>query len=852
VNGFDLALRIIYTVASRAELSRFTFNEVMGIVPRLLAGDVAPFDLSRPPPSPHHATAVAYRVIGAIAEGCSRDVSTHAEDILGQLAGGAVDPAAPARTRAYAMESIACVLSALDVTEMEDVGRARIGQTCLQAVLTAMRDPVLFVKRSACIALEPTLELFDDDGQVLRERVAEVLGALESLGPAAAIEAVSVAAVIAENVGTDFVASDAYRGVVDGMVQLMSRSAEADLGARAAATQSASIVVASCRDWSAAERLATQAIQGFGIDDAGLAEATYAFFSKMAQTHGGRVAFAYGRRVLTKALESCNREDVVFTRDADDASGMFAAGSGDGDEAEDGEEGGGLGSFGVRTALLDEKAMATYAIGSMATAVATKEFFDLASSPSADAASNATAILGLLLSAGECLDPMATYFHEEIRSAGIRADVAYAVAAARAPAISPQLAFGPKDATNRTVGRLVHALQEDEDVFVVTVALHACATFCTQVAPGVLAQFKDVLIQAIEVLIQGRATCQVAGEDGDEEEEDGGGGGRGAPDGGDDEQLDGGDERGTLIDGICEALSALARAMRGHFAADWAKLLPQVTEKLITPAALPRNCAIVVGMFADVFLFLNWDRCEAFDPPAPGSPDALAPQNAVDGLAAHVFPLAMQGASGKGGASRTLRRNSVFLLGVLFGATRPSTAGVWSQLKAALQLFEMIVNQGKEVDGALVDNAVGAVARILSKDGLPAGALGSTRNALHLVLSAVPIEDDPTENASVARAVVAVAAGGDVGALEMMADAVVSCLASAVLLSVEQEEREAEGLPAPQEEDLNDYMARLDAAERHQMVQVMREVRSKCGDSCFTRLQLGPEDQARLSALLSA
>lgn len=850
VNGFDLALRLVYVVASRGELSRFAFGEVMGAVPQLFAGNLAPFALSRPVSSPHHPTTVAFRLIAAVADGCSADVTKHMEDILGRLAAGAVDASMPARTRASAMEGVAHVISALDVNEVDDDVRGRCAEACLNAVLTAMRDPSLAVKRNACIALEPVLDLFDDDGQVLRDRVSDVLGALDGLGAAAAIEAVSAAAVVADKVGSEFVSSNAYRGVVEGMAVLMARTGDADVAARAAATQAASSVISSCPNWQVAERLSSLAIQGFSIEDPALSEATYIFFAKMADTHGGPVAFGFGAQVLQLAIASANREDVIFTQDPDEAGGLFGGEAGGNDEPGGFDADDTMGSFGVRTALLDEKCAATRSIGSFATAVATKEFFELASSATGEAAANAEKIISLLTAAGSCLDPMVTYFHEDIRAAGTAADVAYAVAASKAPHVSPKLAFGPADATQRTVERLVHTLEEDDDVFVVTVALHACAEFCTAIGPSILVQFKDRIVLAIEKLVQGEATCQLSSDQLDDLELEYGGGGRGA-DGNDDAAIDEGDDVATLIDGVCEAMSAMSRSLRGHFIVDFAKLLPGILEKLLSSSSAPRNVAIVVGMFADIFLFLNWKRCENLDVPAPGSPEALATQSQVGELASRVFPVAVACASGKRGSSKSLQRNAVFLVGVLYGATPPGANVVWNELPSMLQLFEAMITQGKEHDGALVDNAVGAVARVMNVEGLPANAVGSMRNALHLLLSAVPIEDDPTENSSVARAVVTVAKSGDLGALEMMADSVVSCLVSAIVLSMEQEE----ALPTVRrmaiEADPNDKMARLSLEERGEMIQLLKEVRAKCGDGCLQRLRLDPEDQSRMAKVLS-
>jgi importin-4 len=858
----QLALRIVYNVSARGELARMSFGEIMAVCPRLMANDTTAYDLPAAIPA-HHATTVAFRLVGAIAEGCASELTAHAEDIAVRLASGAQDATLPAHARGHAMDSITCVMSALDTAEMNDDSRARIADVCLGAVLAGMRENSLCLKRHACLALEPVLDLFDDDSEVLRERMSEVMSALDGLGSDAAIEAVTAAAIIAENLGADFMSTSAYKGIVDGMATLMSRTAEADIPARSAATQAAGVIIAACQNLQVAESLAACAISGLDIDDAGLREATFDFFSRMSSAYGGRVAFFYGQRLLMSAIASIDREDVVYVRDGKDGDVNVITGDANGhglghesgpgadvdDNDDDDDEGG---SFHVRTALLDEKAKAVSCVGAMATSVATREFLELASGGTPDGGANASAVLSFLTRAGEALDPMVTNFHEDVRAAGTRADVAYALAAETAQGISLNLKFGPSDSMQRTVSRLTYTLQEDDDSFVVTVALHACATFCSKATPDVLSQYKDGILQAVEVLIEGKAVCQMSLEDDDEDTYELEA--NKAALGGDAMEMDDGDEVATLIDGICEVLSAMARAIRGHFANDFFPLLPKITAKLITRNAPPRNVSLVVGMLADVFLFMNFDRCTGFEPPLPQSAEVLAIADIVDQLAGRVLPLAIQGARGEGGQSKTLQRNSVFLVGVLFAAVRITATAVRGQVVPALQLLEGLVQRGKDHDGALVDNAAGAIARILIANAMPVDAPGSKRNALLLALSAVPIDDDPTENASVARAVVAVAAAGDFGAIEMMADAVVACLATVILSSVEQAETEASvksgAAQADEDEDPNDIMARLDDSERAHMVQLLVQVRQRCGDGCFARLELESEDQARLSALM--
>lgn len=843
INGADLGLRLAYTVSHRSELNRVAFTEVMDMAGRLMASDFASFGVS-PSAKPQHGVIAAVRLLSAIAEGCSAQFTAHSEDVITRVCTVAATGAAPASCRGYAMESLALILLALNANEIDDDVRERCSKITLQAVLACMRDPSIFVRKNACVALEPVLTLFDDDGETLRVRAHEILQAIGSLGPEAAVEAVSAAAVIAETIGSEFVASDAYRGVVDGMAALMTKTAPSDMRARAAATHAAGSVVSECKNWEVAEKLAGRAITGFELEDADVREASFAFFSHLAQTHGGRVVFAFGERVLSTALTAIEREDVVFVPDGEEANAQGGDGIADADDDDE------PGTYRVRTALLDEKTMAAVCIGAYAAAFATTEFYSLASAQTTDAArANVAKIVAHLRSSNTALDSMASYYHEEIRAASSRASVLYALAAQKTSTRAPSLAFAPDDCVDAVVARLLHMLEEDDDVMVVSSTMHATAKFVESCGVETLARHSEQFLRIINLFLDGEATCQIALED--------------DSDGGADEQDEGAtyaedpdfnDDAKRIIDGTCEVLSSLARGMRGHFGGHFRALLPKIQAKLLGPKVPPGSSALVVGMFADVMLFTNWRRCVGVSAPATDSAEYAAWMECIDEIAAKIVPGALAAARKEAGASKSLQRNACFLLGVTFQAVSPKAATVWGHVMPVMQTLEAAVRSGKHSNGALVDNAAGAVARIVTSPSLPSELKSNLKGGLQLALSVVPMDDDPVENTTLARALLYATQNGAADVLESHLNQALSCIVSAVLLSYEQQSSESSDMVGVQndENDSNDYITNLDEGEYAALVDLLLDVRRRAGDACFAGLGLDAEDQSQLLALMAA
>lgn len=820
-----LALRLLDTLARRPELSRLVFAEVMSFVSRI-------FDTSANthPPERDAALAAAYRIIGAVCQGCSVEVTAHAQEVVKRLVDGALDATATFPTRARAIEALGLACEALDTDEMPDDVTAEVANAALSAILHGMRDAELFVRKHACMSLEAVITLFEDDTAALRGRVAEVIQALGGLGADAAEAAVMAVGVLAEHATEAFSSSAMYKDVIEGIVRLMQQSAEKDQGARVAALEAAGALVTACKDQAVIERLASEAIACLDVEDPACKHATFSFFARMADSVGGSVVAVFGVQILTTAIHSMQREDVFFVPEDDEDEGR-ALGNGFGAQEEPEETG--RGTYKVRTAYLYEKTVAAAVVGALASATATDTYIERISSSKAAGEE----IRDLFSQSIKHVVELTSYFHEDVRAAAHRAYSRMAGANAVLQGRYPSLSFAGGEFAHQAFSSLVHGMREDDDVWVVTNVLGATSAFLALASPELLHQHKLELLEAIEMLIEGEAICQLTAED-DSADGDGV-----------DEDVDG-DEVGALIEAVGEVIEAIAHSLRGYFAQDFPKLVNKMLEKLYSKAGSPRNRGTVLGSVTAVLLFLNWDRCTAFPPPAKGSADFELAQAVTDDTAARLLPVALTAI--RSTDSKTLQRNAVFLTGVIFSKARASRSDVWSLLPDALRLFQEILASRKGVDGALVDNAAGAVARIMIARGAPAGAMGNRSAMLQAVLSTVPLKDDPSENTTVARTLVAVAQSHFEDLVqEALLQSVVSSLVSAALIYREAEIVKARGIRHDvSDTDPNDRMTSLSKEEMWSVVSVLNRIRETKGDAVFSKLGLSSEDEVALRDIL--
>lgn len=828
----DVALRVLDTMARRPELSDVVFGAALAAAAALLeraAVDEKPADKSA------HA-AVAFRVTGSVAEGCAVQVTAHAADIVDKVAAGARDETLAPSARADALQALTLVCDAFEAEEMPETVVSSVSGAALSALLAGIRHPVLAVRRHACLALEPVLSLCLADVASLQPRVAEIIGALSGMAGDAAVEAVMAIGILAENAPDEFVAYEGMGDLVQGTLALMARTGDDAMMARAAGIETAGALVAVCGNQAIIEQLAAIAVGGLEVDEPNVKRATYSFFARMADAVGGSVVAAYGPKVLKAALESIQRDDVVYEPDEEDAGGLadIASAVADSEDVTDGnntgEEDPAFGTFHVRTAFLDEKMLAVAVVGAFAAATDNAAYVSAAERVPAHAKETQK----LLSRAGNLVDGLAIYFHEDVRAAANKAVVRMAIANVRLTDICPALKFDDGEVVGTAAQRVAYAIEEDDDAWVVANVLASAVMLCDELPPAMVAEHKGNLLHPLEALIDGSATCQA----GAEEDEEGDGG-----------MEDGGSEQASLISGIGDLVEAMARSQRGLFAKDFAGLFSKLIKSLCGPSSPGRTKGVVLGAVAGVLLFLGWERCAKFNPPAAGSPDYVAAGKVADEVAGAVLPMALAALAEGEGA--TLQRNAVFLVGVVFGRASAGNAAVWGRLADATKLLEGILLREKTSDSAtLIDNAAGAVARILTSPGLPAGALAGGESALRIMLGNIPMEGDPAENTTVARAVLKFMQK-DLELVFRFVQPVASCLVSALLLAKHQMERD-ERPRFNGERDENDHMTRMDEGEVGQVAAALGVIRGRCGDEVFRGLGLSEGDAAVVAGAIGA
>ncbi|CDF35258.1 unnamed protein product [Chondrus crispus] len=825
VNAILLSLRLLDAMARRPELSKLVFTEVMSVISRT-------FEATQNAPPEHRDATVAagYRIIGAICRGCTHEVTVHARDVLTKLANGAHDANAGFPTRARAIEALGLACEALDDVEMPDEELEDLANISLTAILHGMRDPELFVNRHACMALEASVSLFrDDTTKQLRARVAEIIHTLSALSPEISVEAITAVGVLAEHAVSALLSSEMFKDVVEGIVRLISQTGKTDVHARVAALEAAGSLVSNCKDQSVIERFSAQAISCLDSDDPSCKQAAYSFFERMADSVGGNVVAVFGVKVLTSAIESIENHDTIDPTDDDDDEGVSRNGLGPSNDEDARRE---YGMY-VRTSLLEEKTLAVHCVGAFASATTTDSFMKrMASSPE-----TAATIRSLLRSGCKHIDDLTFSFHEEIRAAAYRAHCRIIGANVMLMANRPELAFGRTELTTDGFSRLAYGAMEDSNVWVTATVLKSLATFIELISVDMVAEHKTAVTDVIRGVLASETACQEPREydSGDEHFTD-------------DADIEG-EDMAALIEAVGEVVEAMAHSLRGFFADDFPSILSEMLEAFFKLSRSPRSRGMVFGAVAGVLLYLNFDKCTNFTPPAPGGTEEEFARKVTDNVAAEILPVALNAIKSMEG--KILQRNAVFLAGVIFSKARASNEAVWARLPEALQIFQKILVAGNASDGALIDNVAGAVARILSSKAAPRQVLGDPNAMLQAILNVVPLHNDPTENTTIARTLISVAQSNfDILVSAGQVQKVVSCLVSAALISWEAQKRTEQRIrPDVDDGDLNDRMTGLEDMEFQSLVLILGRIREGLGDQPFSKLNLAPPDAKSLAEI---
>ena len=797
-----LAMRVLDAIAMKPELSAAVFLQGYSTVVKSMA-------------DPDSRTLIGcFNIIAALSDGCSAEITSHAEDVVTRVLSLQFEDRMNADARAASLDALTSVTKSLDTDEMPDEVTARIAGASLASVVKGLRHQVLGVRRASCMSLESVLGLFRN-GE-LGGRAEEVVDALAALdGGSLAVEAVLAIGVLAENASEALVASPRFQVLLRRTVELMVSTASDDSLTTAAAYEAAGALVTVCKDVDVVNRLAGHAANGLDSDDPTVKQGALSFFAHLADSVGGSSVLVYGERVLKSVIESVEQQDMFVVPDED---GTLTDMNGDDDGVRDAH---------VRTAYLDEKTVAVGCMGAFATAAASDEFVDkLSSLPG-----SGSTILALLGKSAELADILTSHFHSEIRAPAFRACCRLSSANMRMRRRKPNTGFCPVAYTDRVLSIILEGLRDDEDLWVVTDLANAFSIFLEDIPPDTIVGRKEDIIETLDLLILSKAECQTPDED--EDPQDG----------------IGGDDVDSLMESMGDVIEALVRALRGHFAQHFTSLLEQILKTLYGPNASGRSRGMVLGTVAGVLLFMCWERCP-FPPPSMNDPAYEGALSASDELAAAAVPLALEAI--RSADSRTLQRNAVFLLGVIFEHTRSSNTNVWARLPVALETLQQILLAGKSGNGALVDNAAGAISRIAIARGMPQETSYNRKTMLQAALGCVPLEDDPAENTTLARAIVQAAdTGFEDFMLSEMALRVVSCLVTSVLMHVDTAGNRGKSRWVRSASDPNDEMVRLDDEECGKVMKILQRVRHVVGESVFAQLRLSDQDASVLAQAMS-
>lgn len=594
-----------------------------------------------------------------------------------------------------------------------------------------------------------------------------------------------------------------------------------------------------------------------------LKEATFVFFARLVDAHGAVAAASVAGRLLPLITDTLARDDGVITggkSGGGDGSAPGGAASGTDPGADtNGEEGVGESDsddgdlvLSVRTAALDEKSAALEALGALAEALAPggdlppSAYARPGWSPPADY--SVAAVRSAAAAAAASTAALHSYFHEEVRAGALRATsrllasafypsaVARAAAAA-APAggdagAATAAASAAADAVAEALLLSAEAVDGDDDPRVAASGLAAISLMCVSryataaaAAAAAVPRVQRRLTEALDALLRGVARCQAKGlDDSDDEEGVGGGGdGDGAAGGGSAVWQTAGATRQVLVDELTSAIPAIAAAAPTTFAVDALELASTAAAVFCTPTSSPNDRAQAVGAMAETLSRLRGGGGAAIAAVAPLSPSSSGATggessppppspadvaDALDRLCQGCLPLASAAAAAP--ASGALRRNGVYLLGVLHVRVRPASAAgeaIWAAAPDTLRVLQARLEPASERLAAVRDNAAGALGRLVtaavvaggpSASGGGSGAGGSSgggkqllsagvlRSATLLLAAALPLTADPDELLPVAAGLAALAvadpAGADAVHVPAVAGAAVEAIVGALLV----------------------------------------------------------------------
>lgn len=668
-------------------------------------------------PNPWHRRA-ALMGVGVAAEGCADAVREQLDELVQFIAHAASD--ADPRVRDAACFAIR------EFSEFLQPDICSHHATLLPAVFKCLDDAGEEVKEKAGFALESFAENLEK--QILpylaplMAKLVELLmtGSLKVQETAiAAISSAASAVIMAASAGD--VEIEVFHPYVEQIMpvfkQIMTTETPEVFQLRARATECSGIVTQCYEKAQAAQMIAElmpYVYSGIHLDSSELREFSYAFFANAAEVLGAGFA-QYLPKTMEAVYTTMMNDDIVWgDSEEDEIEGGanplegIELGSDDSDD-----EGGGGKMFSVRTAQLEEKASACQCVGTLAEHVG-------------------EAYAPYLEQSTQLLYDLADYFHEEVRGA-VRGSMGAMVLAASRVYGEPMAdgSLHPKllEVLAKTWEIMLDSLEEEPDRIVVARSCNGIATMLGWGGRQLLQPENELvprLCERLIILLNKKALCQEADSE-DEDEED-------------DDDDDDHDEQ--LIDCVTECASAVAKC----FGSEFGDYLPSFLEAFTAYCREhrpPLDRSMGIGAIAELL--------QTAGASAAAMPAVMAQMETI--MQAVLSCLSVDG------KHEGVRRNGAYALGIicLHMADALDAAGLMPAVLAALQPLT-IRDQG--IHDATVDNACGAVARILLSR-LGPSAEGKTRselpipNIIPLYMAALPVREDFAENIMVTESLIA-------------------------------------------------------------------------------------------------
>lgn len=538
----------------------------------------------------------------------------------------------------------------------------------------------------------------------------------------AAISSTAAAVIMAASAGD--VEQEVFHPYIDQILpvlkQIMTAETEDVFQLRARATECAGILT-QCYDGDQAAALLADMMPfvyaGLKLDSSELREFSYGFFANAAEVLQGGFE-PYLPATMEAVYLSMMSNDIMWDGEDDEEEieggtnigGGIDLGSDDSDEE---GLGAGMKAFSVRTAMLDEKASACQCIGNLA------EHVGVCYGP-------------YIEQSLQLLYDLADYFHEDVRGA-VRGSMGPLVLAA-------SRIYGEPQPDGSLHPQLLHVLAKTWEVFLDSleeepdriVVARSCAGIANMLGWGGRqllqpeTELTPRLCERLIILLQKKALCQEA--DSEEEEED-------------DEYEDDDDHDENLIDCVTECATNVAKC----YGPEFGEYLPMFLEAFTaycreTRPALDRSMGI--GAVAELV--------QTAGEGTRAMPGVMAQLETLTGAALSCLSVDAK--------HEGVRRNGAYAIGVLcrYTAEELDGAGVMPSVLTALHPLT-VRDQG--VHDATVDNAMGAIARILVSR-LGPEAEGKTFSTLPLAeiipayMAAVPIREDFAENIMVTESLI--------------------------------------------------------------------------------------------------